>query len=373
MLALFRLMDTYQKILTPYIPSVDALNPKTPSVELPDDVLRLIAQSYVESVLSNAKTIRALRKRRREYWAAIAPLARSSRRLWRIVIDILRTIWATCCTLQCSSHSKCHAGLLPPVIRILTLGDDWEPGILNLTPLNKLEDLSIDYHKLLCYDRSSRQLQILPGVKALPLVSQKTRDTSFPWTWYQRDGVIEHATTLASYIEGLPHLERFHINDYLTDLNSVFRHRLEHRQYHPRGHHDRTDPVDGIRMYSVLHLAAQASNDAPPINPNIPRLAEKILWTVPCPQCKHELEEPIEVAERLVASILSARHQSLRFVSFGSFLSRERIEPSEWMVEQEYGLDRLVVWTRRPTTTRSRERYRCEFERQGIHWTLSAQ
>ncbi|KAG8688966.1 hypothetical protein FRC11_004412, partial [Ceratobasidium sp. 423] len=313
---------------------------------LPEDILRLISQYYVESVLAEPKTVRQLRRRRKEYWSAIAPLAKASPQLWKIVYGIWRMIWATCCSMRCLS--QCHGGRLSPVIRILTLGEDWEPQTLNLSALTKLENLSIDYHKLLDYDRSSRQLRILSGVKALPASLKRleilhfhgptedifslinscpklvelrlVRCTMFNnpecmW-WrvnthshylvgYRRDNVIGYTGTLSNSIKDLPHLERFHAHQYLTDLDSVFRHRLEHKRYHPPGHRDRTDPVDGITMHNILQLAALEPQDAPPINPALPRLADKKLWAVPCSQCTRELKEPIEAAERLAASLLS--------------------------------------------------------------------
>ncbi|CAE6533819.1 unnamed protein product [Rhizoctonia solani] len=408
MLSPLRWKETCIRLL-PYIPYV---NPKpSSSVTLPEDVLRLISQYYVESVLAQPKTVRQLRRRRKEYWSAIAPLAKASPQLWKIVCEIWRMIWATCCSVRCLS--QCHGGRLSPVIRILTLGEDWEPETLNLTALTKLENLSIDYHKLLYYDQPSRQLRILPGVKSLPPSLRRLEilhfhgpaEDLFPlinscpklvelrlvqctmfnnpkcMLWrvnahnhylvgHRRDDAINCANTLANHIQGLPHLERFHAHQYLTNLDSVYQHRLEHKRHHPPGHRDRTDPVDGVTMHNILQLAALAPQDAPPINPALPRLADKKLWAVSCPQCQRELEEPIEAAERLVASLLSAKHKSLKAVSFPSFLSPGRTAPSEWMVEHEYVQDRLVIWTQRPTCGRPRQRYRCEFVRHGSQWLL---
>ncbi|CEL63859.1 hypothetical protein RSOLAG1IB_05623 [Rhizoctonia solani AG-1 IB] len=184
---------------------------------------------------------------------------------------------------------------------------------------------------------------------------------------YRRDIVLEHADILANHLEGLQ-LQHFHINHYFADSNSVFEHRLNHKQYHPRGHHDHMDPLYGTRIHSPLHLAAQTPSNVPPINPSTPRLAEKELWNVSCPQCKRELQAPIEAAERLAASVLSARHKSLKTISFGDFLSQGRTEPSEWMVMQERNDESLVVWTQQPGAGRSWQQ--CKFERRGSRWTL---
>ncbi|KAH7343224.1 hypothetical protein B0J17DRAFT_713417 [Rhizoctonia solani] len=372
MLYLIRLKDICLRLL-PHITYV-----KSPSVTLPDDVLRLISQYYVDSVLSEAKTVRQLRRRRKEYWSAIAPLAKTSTHLWRIVLDIWRMMWATCCSMSCLSHVQCHGGGLPAGVRILTLSDGWEPGALRLANLRKLEALSIDYHKLLYYDRTSKQLQILPGVNALPsslrrleilhfhgplddlLLLVKTccpklvelrlvqctmfNNPDCMW-WrvhphdylvgHRREGVLGYAAALADRIEGLHYLEHVHAHCYLTNSDSIFRHRLDHKRYHPLGHHDRMDPIDGVTMHNLIHFAALTPQDAPPINPSVPRLAEKKVWEVPCSQCKSELENLIEPAERLAASLLSARRKSLKSVSFPSFLSQGRTAPSEWMVEHQ--------------------------------------
>ncbi|QRW16536.1 hypothetical protein RhiXN_04537 [Rhizoctonia solani] len=114
---------------------------------------------------------------------------------------------------------------------------------------------------------------------------------------HHEDNVRDHATILGKYIEGLVYLEQLYINSFFINLDSVFRHRLEHRQYHPRGHHDRTNPVDGVMMHNALHLAALAPEGAPPINPNMPLLADKILWSSSCPQCEYELQDSVGNAE----------------------------------------------------------------------------
>ncbi|KEP52065.1 putative F-box-like domain protein [Rhizoctonia solani 123E] len=414
MLSPLRLKDTCLRLL-PYIPYV---NPKPLSVTIPEDILRLISQYYIESALAEAKTVRQLRRRRKEYWAAVAPLAKTSTHLRMIVLGIWRMLWATCCSMSCLRHIQYQSGL-PPGVRILTLGDDWEHSTLNLVALRKLETLSIDYHKLLYYDRTSKRLRILPGVNGFPSSLLRLEILHFHGSiedilarvksscpklvelrlvqctifnnprcmwWrvnnrhpyligYQLGGVVDHAATLASYITGLPHLEHFHINHYLVGLDSVFRHRLDHKRHHPHGHRDRTDPSDrttthGTTTHNLLHLAAQASDDTPAIDHRIPRPAEKALWAALCPRCKRELEEPIENAERLEASLLSAKHQSLKSISFASFLSEGRTAPSEWTVAREYNGDHLVVWTQRPVVGRPLPRYRHEFERRGTQWIL---
>ncbi|CAE6422365.1 unnamed protein product [Rhizoctonia solani] len=399
MSSIIRLKDTYLRLLPPYLTCVNStLSPGPSSIALPEDVLVLICQSYVEFVLCEAKTVWDLREKRKEYWIVIAPLTKTSTYLRKIVLGIWQTVWATCCAIQCLSHTRCHGGHLPPGVRILTLSNEWESSALELAPLKKLQCLSIGYHNLLRYDSSQGQFQILPGVKALPSSLRRleilhfhgptqhflsliksccpklielrlSRCTMFDHPEYD---VRDHAATLVSYVEGLAHLEQLHVQSYFADTGSVLRHRLDHRQYHPRGHRDRTNPVDGIMMHNPLHLLAQAPQDGPPLNHNAILLAEKILWTVACPQCERELKDPIEAAECLAASLLSASHKSLKIISFGGFLSPGRTVPSEWMVLREYEGDRLIVWAQRPVTGRHCPRYRYEFERPagGAQWSL---
>ncbi|CAE6474748.1 unnamed protein product [Rhizoctonia solani] len=384
------------------LPHIPYLNPKPFSVTIPDDVFAIIIQFYVESALAKAKTVRQLRRMPQAFWADVAPLAKTSKRIRKIVLGIWRMAWAA----------------TDIYTSILTLGNDWEHTSLSLAGLKKLETLSIDYHQLLYYDPTSQQLQLRPGIEVFPsslrwleilhfhrpidellarvksccpklvqlrLVQCTTFNNPECMWWrvhnrhpylvgHQPEGVVRHAATLANYIKGFPHLEHFHINHYMVDLASVFRHRLDHKQHHPQGHHDCTDPFDGLRTrtHNLLHLAAQASDDAPPINPRIPLPADKALWKVHCPLCKHELEALIENAERLEASLLSAKHPSLKSVSFASFLSEGRTAPSEWIVEREYNGDRLFVWTRQLAVARARARARerCVFERLGTRWVL---
>ncbi|CAE6422358.1 unnamed protein product [Rhizoctonia solani] len=409
-------MNVLHRLLNNLFPRIPiTLSPDIPPVDLPEDILRLIVQCYVESVLSKVNTIRELRKGRKAYWTAIAPLARTSTGLRKIVIAIWQTKWAICCSKTCSYHVQCHGGRLPPGVRILTIDDDWNPENLNLDlpVLKKLEHLSVDYHKLLSYNRSLRQLQVLPGVRSLPFSLRRLEILHFHGpienflplvksccprlvelrlvlctmfnnpgcVWWRvnshahylkghrRDIVLEDTAILANHLDGLQ-LQHFHINYYFIDSVSVFEHRLNHKQYHPRGHHDYTDPLYGMRVHSPLHLAAQASDDAPPIDPSIPRLADKKLWAVSCPQCRRELEAPIQSAERLAASLLSARYTSLKTISFGDFLSQGRTEPSEWMVMRECMGERLAVWTQRPGAGQSWQRLEFEGRDQGSQWNL---
>ncbi|KAF8709667.1 hypothetical protein RHS03_02609, partial [Rhizoctonia solani] len=412
---LFRLVNALLSRAPDPTDITSALSPATSPIDLPEDIIRFIVQLHVETVLSKVNTIRELRKGRKAYWTSIAPLARTSKGLRAIVIAIWQAKWATCCSKTCLSHVQSHGDRLPPGLRILTVDDHWnlENLNLNLPALKKLENLSIDYHKLLSYSRLLQQFRILPGVSSLPFSLRRLEILHFHGSiqnflplvksccpklvelrlvlctmfnnpdcgWWRvnshnqyligshRDTALGQIAVLANQLEGLE-LQHFHINYYFADLDSVFRHRLDHKQYHPRGHRDITDPLYGIRAYNPLHLAAQASDDAPPINTRTPRLADKKLWAVSCPQCKRELEAPIEVTERLAVSLLSARHKSLKTVSFGGFLSQGRTEPSEWMIVRERNGSRLAVWTQRPGTGQSWKLH--EFERLGYgpQWTL---
>ncbi|CEL63860.1 hypothetical protein RSOLAG1IB_05624 [Rhizoctonia solani AG-1 IB] len=85
-------MNFLRRLLNTLLPSIaNTLSPTTSTITLPEDILRIIVQYHVESVLSKVDTVRELRKKPKTYWTAIAPLAEASTSLRKIVISILQT------------------------------------------------------------------------------------------------------------------------------------------------------------------------------------------------------------------------------------------------------------------------------------------
>ncbi|GAB1519560.1 hypothetical protein RhiTH_002628 [Rhizoctonia solani] len=161
---------------------------------------------------------------------------------------------------------------------------------------------------------------------------------------------------MAHLLRGLPLLEALHIGHYLNSIHAVLTHRFEdaHKRYHPI--RDRASHVDGVGIFNNLQARAMAlaRDNGPPIDSTTVRLAERKLWSVPCPECEREFARPIEIAERLSSGILAAHIKPLKHVSFANFLSDKRITPSSWRVGRQWCGTDLQVWTEDPDRPSSR-------------------
>lgn len=63
---------------------------------LPDDILHIIIDYHLESILSEQKPVRDYRRRRGLWQAEVVPLARCSKQFWRLVMPKWGMLWAAC-------------------------------------------------------------------------------------------------------------------------------------------------------------------------------------------------------------------------------------------------------------------------------------
>lgn len=152
---------------------------------------------------------------------------------------------------------------------------------------------------------------------------------------------------VASLFEGVPKLRTLHIGVYLTPIEAVWAHRVDHRKLHPIHDAMRHANPEGVHnhLHQVALAMANGEDPEPPINYNYPPLAKKEIWDAPCVECDKRFKAPAEQAEMRAASVLAARVWSLRSVSFASFTSPGRVGPSSWEVRPRHNVtkDELTV------------------------------
>ena len=134
---------------------------------------------------------------------------------------------------------------------------------------------------------------------------------------------------------------------YLTPIEAVWAHRVDHRKLHPVHDAMRHANPEGVHnhLHQVALATAMGEDPEPPINYNYPPLAKKEIWDAPCSECVKRFKAPAELAEMRAASVLAARVWSLRSISFASFTSPGRVGPSAWEVRPRHSVtkDELTV------------------------------
>ncbi|QRV73232.1 hypothetical protein RhiJN_01246 [Ceratobasidium sp. AG-Ba] len=192
--------------------------------------------------------------------------------------------------------------------------------------------------------------QLCPNIRTLRLVfcTQFNNPDCTWWSWHQAPGdhgyymkghelprVKEYAKTVGRALRQLPYLTNLHVGVYFIPHEAVQTHRTsaEHIRYHPI--QDSARWLDRFNVQSPVQFQAIWAvryPSAPAPNIDLPCLADRRLWETPCPLCQRQCADRIERAERLAASIFTAKNPNLRRVSFASFVAEKRISPSEWEV-----------------------------------------
>ncbi|CUA67817.1 hypothetical protein RSOLAG22IIIB_03246 [Rhizoctonia solani] len=151
-------------------------------------------------------------------------------------------------------------------------------------------------------------------------------------------GVEAYAGAVGNLIENMPKLRVLHIGVYLTPIEAVWAHRVDHRKFHPVQDVMRHESPEGIHnhLHQVALAAANGEDPEPPVDYHYPPLAKQEIWDAPCPECDKHFRMPAENAELRTACVLSARVWSLRTVSFASFTSRGRVGLSSWEVRPRH-------------------------------------
>jgi len=147
-------------------------------------------------------------------------------------------------------------------------------------------------------------------------------------------GVEAYAGAVGNLIKNVPRLRVLHIGVYLTPVEAVWAHRVDHRKLHPVPDSMRHENPEGVHnhLHQVALAAAHGEDPDPPVNYNYPPLARKEIWEAPCSACEDRFRGPAEDAEMRTAAVISARVWSLRTVSFASFTSPGRVGSSAWDV-----------------------------------------
>ncbi|KAF8709666.1 hypothetical protein RHS03_02608, partial [Rhizoctonia solani] len=374
-------------------------------ISLPPEILDEIFSLNITLLLSEFQyeTVRDYRIQQKHFMREVCRIARCSKLFHQVVRGSLHKIWGSCGYNPRSERASSGARVPGLGVWIITTEAGSLPIDFNLATYTALEIASVNYHtgvewsqsqqcfrRFRCissYPRSLRQLEILrlhtPEEEVIRLVSdccpgltelRLVRCTMFndPDCWYWRthtrnqdhdymkssevSTVIDYANHMAHLLRGLPLLEALHIGHYLNSIHAVLTHRFEdaHKRYHPI--RDRASHVDGVGIFNNLQARAMAlaRDNGPPIDSTTVRLAERKLWSVPCPECEREFARPIEIAERLSSGILAAHIKPLKHVSFANFLSDKRITPSSWRVGRQWCGTDLQVWTEDPDRPSSR-------------------
>ncbi|KAJ1309217.1 hypothetical protein OPQ81_004886 [Rhizoctonia solani] len=154
-------------------------------------------------------------------------------------------------------------------------------------------------------------------------------------------GVEAYAGAVGNLIENMPKLRVLHIGVYLTPIEAVWAHRVDHRRLHPIPDVMRHENPEGIHnhLHQVALAAANGEDPEPPINYHYPPLARREIWEAPCSECDRHFKNPAENAEMRTACVLSARVWSLRAISFASFTSPGRVGLSTWEVRPRHSGD----------------------------------
>ncbi|KAG8765819.1 hypothetical protein FRC12_007275 [Ceratobasidium sp. 428] len=147
-------------------------------------------------------------------------------------------------------------------------------------------------------------------------------------------GVEAYAGAVGNLIKNVPKLRVVHIGVYLTPIEAVWAHRVDHRKLHPVVDSMRHENPEGVHnhLHQVALAAANGEDPDPPVNYNYPPLARKEIWEAPCSACENRFRQPAEEAEMRTAAVIAARVWSLRTVSFASFTSPGRVGASAWEV-----------------------------------------
>ncbi|CAE6514182.1 unnamed protein product [Rhizoctonia solani] len=283
-------------------------------------------------------------------------------------------------------------GLEPLICTILTVRGALTSSLRNrtdtkvLTSFNRLSRVSLDYHNdffrsgsnypyyqlVTELPRSLEVLEILnahgPDEHLIKLASQCCPDltelrlgrcTMFNnrgcvwWKAHPADhdaymadrGVEAYAAAVGNLIENMPKLRVLHIGVYLTPIEAVWAHRVDHRRLHPIPDVMRHENPEGIHnhLHQVALAAASGEDPEPPVNYHYPPLAKQEIWDAPCSECDRHFKVPAENAEMRTACVLSARVWSLRTISFVSFTSPGRTGLSTWEVRPRHSAnDRLL-------------------------------
>ncbi|KAB5592071.1 hypothetical protein CTheo_4453 [Ceratobasidium theobromae] len=151
-------------------------------------------------------------------------------------------------------------------------------------------------------------------------------------------GVEAYAGAVGNLIDGMAKLQTLHIGVYLTPIEAVWAHRVDHRNLHPIPDIMRHENPGGVHnhLHQVALATANGEDPEPPINYHYPPLAKQEIWEADCPECERHFRSPAENAEMRTACVLSARVWSLRTVSFASFTSRGRVGASSWEVRPKH-------------------------------------
>ncbi|CAE6470302.1 unnamed protein product [Rhizoctonia solani] len=151
-------------------------------------------------------------------------------------------------------------------------------------------------------------------------------------------GVEAYAGAVGNLIENMPKLRVLHIGVYLTPIEAVWAHRVDHRRLHPIPDIMRHENPEGIHnhLHQVALAAANGEDPEPPVNYHYPPLAKQEIWDAPCSECDRHFKIPAENAEMRTACVLSARVWSLRTISFASFTSPGRVGLSTWEVRPKH-------------------------------------
>ncbi|KAG9118381.1 hypothetical protein FRC07_007129 [Ceratobasidium sp. 392] len=153
-------------------------------------------------------------------------------------------------------------------------------------------------------------------------------------------GVEAYAGAVGNLIKDLRKLRVVHIGVYLTPIEAVWAHRVDHRRLHPVLDSMRHENPEGVHnhLHQVALAAANGEDPDPPVNYNYPPLARKEIWDAPCSACEIRFRGPAEAAEMRTAGVISARVWSLRTVSFASFTSPGRVGASAWEVVPKHSV-----------------------------------
>ncbi|CAE6427000.1 unnamed protein product [Rhizoctonia solani] len=151
-------------------------------------------------------------------------------------------------------------------------------------------------------------------------------------------GVEAYAAAVGQLIDNMPKLRVLHIGVYLTPIEAVWAHRVDHRKLHPVPDVMRHESPEGIHnhLHHVALAAANGEDPEPPVNYHYPPLAKQEIWDAPCSECDKHFKVPAENAELRTACVLSARVWSLRTISFASFTSPGRVGISSWEVRPRH-------------------------------------
>ncbi|QRV88112.1 hypothetical protein RhiJN_16130 [Ceratobasidium sp. AG-Ba] len=366
------------------------LDPRLPVPPLPPELFREIVRYLAQPLLPpNCAPYAAYRRKRKEHWLSLIGVASSS----KYYRDLLVGHWFFVLVVVQPSdwdlvRDPTWLGFIQPHVRIIISAE----GALTSSPrfrtdteiLGRFEDLtsvSVDYHNDFLrtggqfpyyqlvreLPKSLERLEILnahgPDEQIINLVARCCPDlvelrlgrcTMFSnrdcvwWKAHPADhdaymadrGVEAYAGAVGNLIKAVPRLRVLHIGVYLTPIEAVWAHRVDHRPLHPMFDSMRHENPEGVHnhLHQVALAMANGEDPDPPINYNYPPLARKEIWEAPCALCDQRFKHPAEQAEMRTAAVIAARGWSLRKVSFASFTSPGRVGDSAWQVVPKDGI-----------------------------------